>query len=329
MTKTWSIGNKVIQGPLVLAPLAGIGDIPFRTLCKRYGVDLTYTEFVSAQGLLHKNKGSFKMLKVEDLEHPVTIQLFGSKPEHLAEAVRYVEQAGADFVDLNCGCPEPKVVKTGSGSALMGDPSLIARIVEAMVKSTSLPVTVKTRIGARRGFPVASEIARLCEMAGASAFALNCCYVSQGFVGPFDWEYIRTIKQTVKIPIMANGGIKNGRDALEVLDKGADAVMVGRATFGAPWVFEWIRDEMDGLGKRPIPLEERFSVMMEHLGLEVEMRGEKIGVSEMRKHWTWYVKGLPGASKFREEAVAGKTLQQMNCTLSKFREYLEKQGEEK
>ncbi|MBP6927665.1 MAG: tRNA dihydrouridine synthase DusB [Caldisericales bacterium] len=329
MTKTWSIGNKVIQGPLVLAPLAGIGDIPFRILCKRYGADLVYTEFVSAQGLLHKNKVSFKMLKVEDLEHPVTIQLFGSRPEHLAEAVKYVEQAGADFVDLNCGCPEPKVVRTGSGSALMSDPNLIARIVEAMVKSTSLPVTVKTRIGTRRGFPIAAEIARLCEMAGASAFALNCCYVSQGFAGPFDWEYIRTIKQTVKIPIIANGGIKNGKDVLEVLDKGADAAMVGRVTLGAPWAFEWIRDEMDGLGKRPIPLKERFSVMMEHLGLEVEMRGEKIGVSEMRKHWAWYVKGLPGASKFREEAVTGKTLQQMNDTLSRFREYLEKQGEER
>ncbi len=329
MTKTWSIGNKTIKGPLVLAPLAGIGDIPFRILCKRYGADLVYTEFVSAQGLLHKNRVSFEMLKIVEQEHPVTIQLFGSKPEHLAEAVKYVEQAGADFVDLNCGCPEPKVVRTGSGSALMGDPCLIARIVEAMVRSTSLPVTVKTRIGTRRGFPVASEIARLCEMAGASAFALNCCYVSQGFAGPFDWEHIRAIKQTVRMPVIANGGIKNGKDALDVFDAGADAAMIGRVTLGAPWAFEWIKDEMDGLGRRIIPLKERFSVMIEHLDLEVNMRGEKVGVSEMRKHWAWYVKGLPGASKFREEAVAGKTFSQMNDILSRFREHLEKHGEGK
>ncbi len=323
MTKTWKIADREIKGQTVLAPLAGIGDGPFRRICKRYGASLIYTEFISAQGLIHKNKHTQKMLQLSDDERPVNVQLFGPSPEVLAKGARFVEDAGADFIDLNCGCPEMKVVKTGSGSALMNDPALIARIVEAMVREVKIPVTVKTRIGTKRGLKEGLEIARLVQDAGASAFAINCIYVAQGFNAPYYWEFIDELKQILKIPIIANGGIKTLLGVQDVLSRGASAVMIGRGCIGAPWIFKKLNNELEGLPFEEPKLEERFSVMMDHLYLEVEDKGEEIGINELRKHWAWYAKGLPMATKFRQQAMKQTSVAGMEKLLVDYKKMLE------
>ncbi len=229
MKKTWKIGNTEIQGQTVLAPLAGVGDAPFRVICREYGCSLIYTEFISAQGLLHKNRKTFKMIELDRREHPVGIQLFGSVPAHLAEASKFIEDAGADFVDLNCGCPERKIVSNGSGAALLKDPDLIARIVEAMVKAVSIPVTLKIRIGYKKGYPVYKEVGKLAQEAGAKAISINCCYYGVRPNEGFDWSVVSDLKEILDIPVIGNGGIKTGQDAKKVLEYGADAVMIGRA----------------------------------------------------------------------------------------------------
>ena len=327
MTKTWRIGNIEIAGRSVLAPLAGVGDPPFRKICKKYGASLIYTEFVSAQGLLQKNRYTKAMLELNKDEHPVGIQLFGHEPQHLAKASKYVEKAGADFVDLNCGCPERKIVSTGAGAALLSDPDLIARIVEAMVKSVTIPVTVKIRLGVKKGESIAVKLAKMVENAGAQALAVNTCYVSQGLVGPYFWDDLNGIVQSVKIPVIGNGGIKVPQDAAKMMETGISAVMLGRSCFGSPWIFAQVEAAITG---DPIPqnptLDEKFSVMLEHLQAVVEYKGEKIGVSEMRKHWAWYVRGLLDCAKFRESAIHIKTLAQMRDNLLTYKQHLQEKG---
>lgn len=327
MTETWRIGNVEIAGRSVLAPLAGVGDPPFRKICKRYGASLIYTEFVSAQGLLQKNRYTKAMLELNDDEHPVGVQLFGHEPEHLAKASKFVQDAGADFVDLNCGCPERKIVSTGAGAALLSDPDLIARIVEAMAKSVTIPVTVKIRLGVRKGESIAIKLTKMVENAGALALAVNTCYVSQGLVGPYFWEDLKEIVQSVKIPVIGNGGIKVSQDAAKMMETGISAVMLGRSCFGSPWIFSQVESAIAG---EPIPqsptLDEKFSVMLEHLAAVVEYKGEKIGVSEMRKHWAWYVRGLPDSAKFRESAIHIKTLAKMRENLLSYKQHLQEKG---
>lgn len=327
MTKTWRIGNVEIAGRSVLAPLAGVGDPPFRKICKRYGASLIYTEFVSAQGLLQKNRYTKAMLELNDDEHPVGIQLFGHEPEHLAKASKFVQDAGADFVDLNCGCPERKIVSTGAGAALLSDPDLIARIVEAMVKSVSIPVTVKIRLGVKKGESIAVKLAKMVENAGVQALAVNACYVSQGLVGPYFWDDLGEIVQSVKIPVIGNGGVKNPQDAAKMMETGISAVMIGRSCFGSPWVFTQVEAAITGDSIPPNPtLEEKFGVMLEHLAAVVDFKGEKIGVSEMRKHWAWYVRGLPDSARFRESALHIKTLAQMRDNLLTYKQHLQEKG---
>lgn len=327
MTKTWRIGNVEIAGRSVLAPLAGVGDPPFRKICKRYGASLIYTEFVSAQGLLQKNRYTKAMLELNDDEHPVGIQLFGHEPEHLAKASKFVQDSGADFVDLNCGCPERKIVSTGAGAALLSDPDLIARIVEAMAKSVTIPVTVKIRLGVRKGESIALRLAKMVENAGAQALAVNACYVSQGLVGPYFWDDLGEIVQSVKIPVIGNGGIKVPQDAAKMMETGISAVMLGRSCFGSPWIFAQVEAAIAG---DPIPqnltLDEKFGVMLEHLAAVVDFKGEKIGVSEMRKHWAWYVRGLPDSARFRESALHIKTLAQMRENLLTYKQHLQEKG---
>jgi tRNA-dihydrouridine synthase B len=319
----WKIANKTIQGKTILAPLAGVGDSVFRRINRRYGAGLIYTEFISALGLLHKNKKTFKMIDLAEEESPVTIQLFGREPEDLAEACKYIEQTGADFVDLNCGCPEPKIVKSGAGSALLSDPDRIARIVSAMVKSVAIPVTVKIRMGLTQDKPIYLKLAKMVEDAGASALAINCCFASQQKKGPYQREILNELVNELNIPVIGNGGIDTPEDAVEVMKTGVSAVMIGRASLGNPWIFREINSALDGL---PIParpsIDERFSVMADHLKEEVKLLGDYFGVAAMRKHWAWYVKGLPGASSFRGQAVRAGTISEMLGLLEEYRDYL-------
>ena len=327
MTETWRIGNVEMAGRSVLAPLAGVGDPPFRRICKRYGASLIYTEFVSAQGLLQKNRYTKAMLQLDHSEHPVGIQLFGHQPHHLAEGSKYVQDAGADFVDLNCGCPEKKIVSTGAGAALLKDPDLIAKIVEAMVKAVTIPVTVKIRLGVRKENNIGVQLAKMVEDAGAKAIAVNACFVSQGFVGPYAWDELEKIVHAVKIPVIGNGGLKHPEDALEMTKTGISAVMIGRMCLGAPWVFGQVEAVLDGKPLPPPPtVEQKFEVMLEHLASVVGFKGEKIGVSEMRKHWGWYTKGLHDSARFREQALKAKTFAQMREELEKYREHLTQKG---
>jgi tRNA-dihydrouridine synthase B len=327
MTGTWRIGSVEVPGRSVLAPLAGIGDPPFRRICKRYGASLIYTEFVSAQGLLQKNKYTKAMLQLNDDEHPVGIQLFGHELQHLAKASKFVEDAGADFVDLNCGCPERKIVSTGAGAALLKEPDLIARIVEAMVRSVKIPVTAKIRLGVRKDLNIGVRLSKMIEDAGASAIAVNACFVSQGLVGPYYWDELEKIVQTVKIPVIGNGGVKTWEDAVSMTKTGISAVMLGRSCFGSPWIFGQVEAALSGKMVPPTPdLSHKFDVMLEHLESVVAFKGEKIGVSEMRKHWTLYVRGLHDCARFKEEAVKLKTLQEMKDLLQRYRDHLSEKG---
>ncbi len=323
MTKTWKIANKEIPNRVILAPLAGVGDRVFRKINRRLGAGLIYTEFISALGLLYKNKKTHKMIELGDWENPVTIQLFGREPHHLAEASKHIEQTGADFVDLNCGCPEPKVVKNGAGSALLSEPDRIARITEAMVKAVNIPVTVKIRMGLTKDKPIYMELSKMIEDAGASALAINCCFASQGRRGPYHWEILNELVSELSIPVIGNGGINTPEDALEIMKTGVPAIMIGRACLGNPWVFRQMNAALSG---EPIPgdptIDERFAVMTEHLTEEVKLHGEYIGIAEMRKHYAWYVKGMPGASTFRGKAVRAKTMEEMLGLLEEYREYL-------
>jgi len=323
MTKTWKISDKQIEGRTVLAPLASVGDRVFRRLNRCFGAGLLFTEFISALGLLYGNKKTFRMIELVGDEHPVAIQLFGREPDHLAEASKFIEDTGADFVGLNCGCPERKIVSGGAGSALLAEPDRIARIVSAMVKAVSIPVTVKIRMGLTKDKPIYMKLAKMVESAGAKALTINCCYVSDGRKGPYDWSILPELVSQLEIPVIGNGGINTPDDVLEVMKTGVSAVMIGRACFGNPWVFREMNAVIGGerIPERP-SIAERFEVMEEHLRDEVELHGERIGIAEMRKHWAWYVKGLPGASHFRSKAVRAGSMDEMMRFLEEYGDWI-------
>jgi len=294
------LGPLELKGRAFLAPLAGYGDSPFRVLCRRYGAAMVYTEMVSSLGIKFSNAKTFGMLAFEPGEHPVDFQIFGARPDAMAEAAELLAKAGADAVDINMGCPEPKIVKTGAGSALLRNLPLIDAITSAVVRATLLPVTVKIRKGFLIDDNVAEEILAICEKNGVAGLAIHGSTAVQGRSGSKDWDVIAAAKAKANIPIIANGGVKKAEDAKRFLDyTKADYVMVGRAALGNPWVFEQINDVLGGKIPREPDIDERFSVMQEHVDREVALKGEVIGVKEMRKHLAFYFRGLPEATTYR------------------------------
>ncbi|HLB25334.1 MAG TPA: tRNA dihydrouridine synthase DusB [Nitrospirota bacterium] len=315
MKKEMKIGNVDIPGKGVLAPLAGITDLPFRLLCKEQGAALVYTEMISSEGLVRGQKGSREMMETRPEERPVAFQIFGKRPDAMAEAARVAASSGADIVDINMGCPVRKVVSSGSGAALLKDVREAERLIKAVVKACPAPVTVKIRTGWGASDFVAVELARAAEAVGAAAVAVHGRHASQGFSGAADWTAIRAVKDAVGIPVIGNGDVLSGHDAKRMLDEtGCDFVMIGRGALGNPWLFREVDAYVGKDGPASAPsVKERGETLLRHLEMVVERRGEAVGVRMMRKHAAWYSKGLPGSPEFRRTINSA-------CTASGFRQ---------
>ena len=316
------IGNIKLDAPLVLAPMAGITDLPFRVICRRLGCGMTVSEMVSAKGLLYKNVKTTEMLRIEDSERPTAIQLFGSVPAELAEAAKMVEASGADIIDFNMGCPVPKIVNNGEGSALMKNPQLAYEVLAAMVGAVKIPVTVKFRAGWDDKHRNAVEIALAAERAGVAAVAVHGRTRQQFYEGKADWSIIREVKQAVKVPVFGNGDIFTVADGLRMLaETGVDGLMIGRGADGNPWLFQQLKAALAG---EPVPeaptLDARLDLAAEHLDMLIDFKGEHISVKEMRRHISAYLKGLPHAAEFRGRFHKVDTREEFRQLLAEYRQ---------
>ena len=314
------IGKISLSAPLALAPMAGITDLPFRLICRRLGCGMTVSEMVSAKGLLYKNVKTTEMLRIDDGERPTAIQLFGSVPEELAEAARMVEASGADMIDFNMGCPVPKIVNNGEGSALMKNPQLAHDILAAMVKAVKIPVTVKFRAGWDDAHRNAVEIAKAVEAAGVSAVAVHGRTRQQFYEGKADWKIIAEVKQAVSVPVFGNGDIFTVEDGLRMFkETGVDGLMIGRGADGNPWLFRELAAVLRGEERPAAPtLTERLAQASEHLDMLIDYKGEHISVKEMRRHISAYLKGLPHAAEFRGRFHKVDTREQFRELLAEY-----------
>lgn len=287
-----------------LAPMAGVTDAAMRLLCREQGAAWAVSEMLSAKGWVFsggKNRNAQDILARLPGEGPAGLQLFGSEPEYIAEAARRLAHAGFQFFDLNFGCPAPKITGNGEGSAMMRDPVRLGAVVRALADATSLPVTVKIRAGWDAAHVNATQIARICEDNGARAVAVHARTREQQYAGKADWRIIRDVKRAVSVPVFGNGDVRSGADALRMLEEtGCDAVIVGRAAQGNPWIFREIAAAMRGRTAPPPTPEERMAMAARHFRLEAQLYGEKLAVLQMRKHIAWYAHGMKGASRFRE-----------------------------
>ncbi|MRR16030.1 MAG: tRNA dihydrouridine synthase DusB [Deltaproteobacteria bacterium] len=293
---------RLIQDKVLLAPLAGISNLPFRLTARRFGCDLCFSEMVSANGLIRESAKTIEYLETSPADRPLGIQLFGADPAVMSEAAKFVAKHHPDVIDINMGCPVRKVVKTGSGAMLLKNPALAGRIVEAVVRAVRVPVTVKIRAGWSAGSINACEMARMAEGSGASGIIVHGRTADQGFAGHADWDIIARVKSAVHIPVVGNGDIWRPEDAQRMRrETGCDAVMVGRGALGNPWLFRGIgrlsRASSESVGPS---LAERYETIKEHWALEAEIYGSGIAVRTFRKHLLWYTKGLPGSGRFRE-----------------------------
>ena len=303
---------KELIGGAGLAPMAGVSDAAMRLLCREQGARWSVSEMLSAKGWIYsggKNRNALELLARIPGEGPAGLQLFGREPEYMAAAARELEGAGFEFIDINFGCPAPKIAGSGEGSALMREPELLGRIVRAVADATRLEVTAKIRAGWDGDSINAVEIAKICEDNGAKAITVHARTRAQFYSGRADWNIIRDVKRAVGVPVFGNGDIVTGKDALRMLDEtGCDAVMVGRGAQGNPWIFRRIADAMAGREERMPTPRERIEMAMRHFEMETALHGEKQGLLEMRKHIAWYVYGMRGASAFRQRvnAIANK-----------------------
>lgn len=298
MKEMFDLTNK-----LILAPMAGVTDLPFRLLCKEQGCDVLYTEMVSAKAILYGNKNTEPLMRYEELEHPIGIQLFGSDPQIMADMAKRVQERGYDFIDINMGCPVPKIVNNNEGSALMKNPKLVSDIVSSMVKAVDVPVTVKIRKGFDEDNINAVEIAKIIEASGGSAVAVHGRLRSEYYSGHADWDIIRQVKDAVKIPVIGNGDLVKPEDVIRMKEQtGCDAFMIGRGAKGNPFIFSQMKTyfEKGYVPKRP-ELKDMVKIMLRHARMMVEYKGEYTGIHEMRKHVAWYTTGFPNSSKLRDE----------------------------
>lgn len=305
------IGGIEIQSKLALAPMAGVTDASFRQICSELGAGLTCTELISSKALCYQDRKTRGLLKRFPGEHPAAVQIFGSDPDCMARAAQLaLELSGADFVDLNMGCPVGKVVSSGDGSALMRDIPKALRIAEAVIHAVDVPVTVKMRIGWDRGHLNAVELAKGLEHTGVAAIAVHGRTRVQMYSGQADWDAIRAVKEAVSIPVIANGDIFKGEDVPRILRRtGADMAMIGRGVFGNPWIFQQAQAALDGRPIPPLPpLPERCDTAVRQIELAAADKGEKIAVLEARRHYCWYLKGVPYANYYKEQIVRMNTL---------------------
>ena len=294
------IGSIELNNPFILAPMAGVCDLPFRLLCKEKGAAMVCTEMVSAKAIYYNNKNTKELLTIDKNEGPVSLQLFGSEPKLMAEMAKRIEEIPFDILDFNMGCPVPKVVNNGEGSALMKNPVLAGHIIEAMANAISKPVTVKIRAGFDAEHINAVEIAKIAENSGAAAITVHARTREQYYSGKADREIIRLVKEAVSIPVIGNGDIDCYESAKHMLEyTGCDGVAIGRGAEGNPWIFEELNAKYAGLDYNKPSLEEVKEMIMRHARMLIDYKGEYIGIREMRKHAAWYTAGFKGASKLR------------------------------
>lgn len=304
--KKLKIGNVELRNPYILAPMAGVTDLPFRLLCKEQGAGLLCMEMISAKAIQYNNKNTRALLEIHPKEEPVSLQLFGSDPEVISEIAKQIEELPFAILDINMGCPVPKIVRNGEGSALMNQPKLVHEIVSKTVKAIQKPVTVKIRKGFNDESINAVEIAKIIEDAGAAAVAVHGRTREQYYSGKADWDIIRQVKEVVSIPVIGNGDVVSGESALAMMrETGCDGVMIGRGAQGNPWIFsELVEYEKTGVIPSRPSNEELKEMMLRHARLQIQYKGEYLGIREMRKHVSWYTSGLPNSSKLRGEINA-------------------------
>ena len=315
------IGNIRLSAPVALAPMTGITDMPFRVICKELGCGLVVSEMVSAKGLLYKNVKTFDMLRIAQEERPAAIQLFGSVPQELARAAQIVEADGADIIDFNMGCPVPKIVNNGEGSALMKNPQLAYEILARMADAVKIPVTVKIRAGWDANNINAPEVAQLAEKAGVAAIAVHGRTREQFYNGKADWSVIKAVKDAVKIPVFGNGDILTAADGLRMLEEtGCDGLMIGRGADGNPWIFKEIISALSGKDKKfQVSLDERLDMIVRHLKMLIAFKGEVIAVKEMRRHAGAYLKGMPMAAEYRRRINSLNTFEEFKALIEEYR----------
>lgn len=316
------IGNVELKNKVFLSPMAGVTDLPFRLICKEQNCGMLYTEMINGKALCYDDENTKKMLKIEDEEHPVAVQIFGSDPEFMGRAVEIMNAYPNEILDINMGCPAPKVVKNGDGSALMRNPKLAEEVLKSVVKNSTKPVTLKIRKGWDDNSVNAVEMAKIAEASGISALAIHGRTREQYYSGKADWDIITEIKNAINIPVIGNGDVFTVEDARNMLDKtGCDAIMIGRGAQGNPWIFKRINHYMETGEILPEPtLEEKINTAVKHLNLAVREHGEYVAVREMRKHIAWYLKGLKGSAKVRDEINKITSYEEV---VSRLNEYME------
>ena len=312
------IGNIEIENCLALGPMAGVTDLPFRLLCKEMGCNMLYTEMVSAKAILYKNKNTKELLNIDKNEHPVGVQLFGSDPDIMAQIAAQVEEGECDFIDINMGCPVPKIVNNGEGSALLKQPKLVEEILTKMVKAVNKPVTVKIRKGFENGTVYAAEIAKIAESCGVSAIAVHGRTREQYYSGKADWDVIKDVKKAVKIPVIGNGDNFSAEDAKAMKEyTGCDGLMVARGARGNPWIFREIKEYLENGNVIDKPkINDIREMIIRHAKMLVDYKGEYTGIREMRKHIAWYTAGLPHSAELRRMCNQIETMENLIETVN-------------